>query len=93
MTVVSETLGPEVKESFLPPGTLGGAADSVAMNLDHLTPGPDLKPRSSGLGPDQGWCKRCGEATDQWYQRTLDQARIRLCKRCKRESEAEIAIA
>ncbi len=75
---------------------LGGAPASAAMNsgmsLDHLTPGPDLKPRSPGLDPDQGWCKRCGEMTDQWYQRTLDQAKVRLCKRCKRESEAELAL-
>ena len=82
------------------PATSGAAliADAVGngaikpMDLSHLTPGPDLKPRSPGLDPDQGWCKRCGEMTDQWYQRTLDQARVRLCKRCKRESEAELVI-
>lgn len=77
MTVVSEAVGTPVVSSFLPPG---------------VGPGPDLKPRSPGLDPDQGWCKRCGEMTDQWYQRTLDQAKVRLCKRCKRESEAELAL-
>lgn len=98
MTVASETLGEPVVQSFLPPGTLGGAADSAATNLSqgidlsHVIPGPDLKPRELGPGKDRGWCKRCGEMTDQWYQRTLDQAKVRLCKRCKRESEAELAI-
>ena len=78
--------------------SLGSAPASAAMNLtqgidlSHVTPGPDLNPRELGPGNNRGWCKRCGEMTDQWYQRTLDQAKIRLCKRCQRESEAELAL-
>lgn len=81
------------------PASLGTAPASAVMNvsqgidLSHLKPGPELKPREPGPGDDRGWCKRCGELTDQWYQRTLDQARVRLCKRCKRESEADMAIS
>ncbi len=72
---------------------LGGAVDSAAMNLSQLQPGPVMpeKVERPYTPPDErGWCRRCSELTDQWYQRTLDQAKIRLCKRCKRESEAEI---
>ncbi len=69
-----------------------GVVSAEVLKLDHLTPGPELKPREPGPGDNRGWCKRCGELTDQMYQRTLDQAKVRLCKRCQRESEAELVI-
>lgn len=73
-------------------GSLGGAPDSTAMNLSQLQPGPVLPPRELSIfekRDEVGSCKRCGVPTDQWYKRTLDQARVRLCMRCQRESEAE----
>ena len=78
--------------------SLGSAPASAAMNLNqgidlsHVTPGLDLKPREASVFTqpvELGWCKRCGELTPEWYKRNLDQSMVRLCRRCQRESEAE----
>ena len=70
-------------------------AQIESFDRGPLTPGPVMPEkveRPYVLPENQGWCKRCSELTDQWYQRTLDQAKIRLSKRCQRESEAELVI-
>ncbi len=62
------------------------------IDLSNVEPGPVLPPRELAIFEkvEVGACKRCGVPTDQWYKRTIDQAKVRLCLRCQRESEAEV---